>query len=87
MSFSTSRWFLFPILLPLTSRVAIGPANNSLNETEIVCEDSVSRASLSAVIYVINGDLVPSNAAVNYMPHLPQLGVYSVLGRGSDIKT
>ena len=81
------QWFLFPILLLLTSRVAIGPANNSLNETEIVCEDSVSRASLSAVIYVINGDLVTSNAAVKNMPYLPQLGVYSVLGRGSDIKT
>ena len=26
------------------------------------------------------------NAAVNNMPHLPQLGVYSVLGRGCDIK-
>ena len=26
------------------------------------------------------------NAAVNNMPHLPQLGGYSVLGRGIDIK-
>ena len=26
------------------------------------------------------------NAAVNNMPHLPQLGVHSVLGRGCDIK-
>ena len=25
-------------------------------------------------------------AAINNMPHLPQLGVYSVLGRGCDIK-
>ena len=54
-----------PNTLPLTSRVAIGPANNSLNETEIVCEDSVSRASLSAIIYVINRDLVPSKFYTN----------------------
>ena len=49
--FNFSRVSL-PDTLPLVSRVVISPANSSINGTEVVCEDSVTRTSLSTIIYV-----------------------------------
>ena len=43
-----------PDTLPLISRVVISPVSSSLNGTEMVCIDTVTMASLSTIIHVIN---------------------------------